>query len=141
MKKNLTVLCLFAVFSSFSFASDLSSDDDPLLSSRATAFFEQGDLGQERVTRVEILRRRPTPRSFSLAIHSCVIIEKFDAAEGLLRNYKMYVDPFLAKSLEFYIQDEKIKLEDRTVVRHQMAQSQGLRKKFSQFFSFLRKTR
>ncbi len=114
MIKFLTFLC-FTIYSfSFSFASTLNDESEKLkrLRLQATDYFEAGELENERLTLIEILVLRQDFETLSLAVQSCIICEKFEAAKYLLETCSHSLKPFQIKNLRDYFQDEKIKLEN-----------------------------
>lgn len=116
MKRFLITLCLSVVCVNFGFASDFSLDENPKLSSlkrRATYCFEQGKREQERLVRIEILNLQQNFENLCLAVHLCMVDEKFETAQRLLRDSRFYVAPPEVKVLRDYLQDQKVKYEQR----------------------------
>lgn len=118
MKKILTILCLSVVCVNLGFASDLSSDEQTKLTNlklRATHFFEQGKREQERLARIEILKIQQNFENLRLAVQLCIVGEKFTAGESLLDDYCPDITICEAKNLRDYLQDAKIKFEQRDI--------------------------
>lgn len=136
MKKILTFLCLSALSFPLSFASDLSSDDQTNLTAlqlRASHYFEVGNLEQERLARIKILKVCRDFESLRLAIHVNIVCKKFDVAETLLNDHCPYIDNSESKFLRRYIQDEKIKHEEWMLNQQNQRQKNALLKLLSIF--------
>ncbi|AIL13617.1 hypothetical protein IM40_09205 [Candidatus Paracaedimonas acanthamoebae] len=121
MKKILTILCLSVGCVHLGFASDLSSDEQTKLTRlqlRATHCFEVGRYEQERLDRIAILKLQPNFENLRLAVQLCMTREKFKEGEDLLRDYYSCISNSEAKILRDYMQDEKIRSEERLFNRH-----------------------
>ncbi|OJX11689.1 MAG: hypothetical protein BGO77_07140 [Caedibacter sp. 37-49] len=115
MIKFLTILwlCVGSLFPSFASSLCDESVEFNRLRLQAKAYFEAGELENERLTRIEILLLKQELETVHLAVQSCVICEKFEVAKYLLKTFSHSFKSSEIQTLRDYCHDEKIKLENR----------------------------